>query len=94
MTPQAICTLLNESDASTAVKSSMRQCLNASHGQDRSGEAAWLNLVPLLKPGINAALKAVAALLDPALREGRNACLAELGNERIAVSKVDATFAA
>lgn len=145
LTPQAIRAMLQENDASAVVRSldegeqpdnAWAQLMTRIEG----GEAAWLDLVPLLKPGtdagtaeedleivlsralranppgvlaliagghyapaeictsneievpaleavagIDAALKAVAALLDPALREGRNACLAELGKARIAV---------
>jgi hypothetical protein len=144
VTPQAIRAMLRQADASAVVQSldagdEPANAWTQLMGRIEGGEAAWLDLVPLLKPGtdagtaesleialsralranprgvlalvagghyapaeictgneievppleavvgIDAALKAVAALLDPALREGRNACLGELGKARIAV---------
>lgn len=144
LTPQAIRAMLNEADASAVVQNldagdSPGNAWTQLMGRIEGGEAAWLDLVPLLKPGtdagtaedlaialsralranppgvlaliagghyapveictsneieippleavaeIDTALKAVAALLDPALREGRDACVAELGKARIAV---------
>jgi hypothetical protein len=144
LTPQAIRAMLDESDARTVVEK-----LNAGEPPDtawdrltdriETGEAAWLDLVPLLKPGTDAgtaeeleivlsralannaqgvlallanglyppedictsneieaeplavaraldtALVAVAAVLDPPLRETRDACLDELGETRTSV---------
>ncbi|GLQ54553.1 hypothetical protein [Devosia nitrariae] len=144
LTPQAIRAMIADVGADAAVQwldegNSPGNAWAQLTDKIESGEAAWLDLVPLLKPGtdagtaedleialsralranpqgvlalvaaghyapveictgneienppleavagIDAALKTVAALLDPALREGRNACLAELGKARIAI---------
>ncbi|WP_052731641.1 hypothetical protein [Devosia geojensis] len=144
LTPQAVRAMLDGSDAGAVVEK-----LNAGESPgtqwdaltDRieTGEAAWLDLVPLLKPGtdagtaeelrivlsralaknavgvlallanglyppedictsneiealpldvaeaMDAALVAVAAVLDPPLRETRDVCLLELGETRTGV---------